>query len=125
MPSQPHSVTAQNSKFGLLTRPLGPLLQNNEYLDSRSGTSHSSEFSQRRETLSATYYKWRLLSNLKSCIMHYTTSHALKCVDDSNVAVTFESSTNFWKDMTFFFFFHICLFCETLCLHRPWHYGVN
>ena len=65
MPSQPHSVTAQNSKFGLLTRPLGPVLQNNEYCDSRSRTSHSSEFSQRRETLSATYYKWRLLSKKK------------------------------------------------------------
>ena len=65
MPSQPHSVTAQNSKFGLLTRPLGPVLQNNEHCDSRLDTSHSSEFSQRRETLSATYYRWRLLSNWK------------------------------------------------------------
>ena len=37
--------------------------------------------------------------------MHYTTSHALKLLDDSNVAVTLESSPNFWKDVTFFFSF--------------------
>ena len=78
VPSQPHSVTAQNSKFGLLTRPLGPVLQNNEYCDSRSGTSHSSEFSQRRETLSSKYYKWRLLSNLKK--LHHAL-YNIACVE--------------------------------------------
>ena len=78
VPSQPHSVTAQNSKFGLLTRPLGPVFRNNEYCDSGSGISHSSEFSQRRETLSSKYYKWRLLSNLKK--LHHAL-YNIACVE--------------------------------------------